>query len=117
MERKKHICNGFHLPNSHLLTRKASLELNFIIAISIPTLESLIIRSFIEKEPLISFYAGVEDSEHVIKHAHELRNANPLLHASSQLLDRNDTSEDLRESIKALSTLIYGYIDNHREHT
>ena len=38
-------------------------------------------------------------------------NANPLSHASSELLDSNNTSKDLCESIKALSALIYGYID------
>ena len=69
-------------------------------------------NKFYRQGALISFYAGVCDSESVIKHAHELRNANPLSHASSQLLDRNDTSEDLQKSIKALSELIYGYMIN-----
>ena len=32
-----------------------------------------------------------------------------------QLLDSNDTSKDLCKSIKALSKLIYGYIDKHKE--
>lgn len=57
------------------------------------------------------FYSGIDDSKMVIEKAHKLRNANPLSHASSELLDSNNTSNDLCESIKALSALIYGYID------
>ena len=61
---------------------------------------------------LIKFYAGVEGSKTVIKTAHKLRNENPLTHSSSLLLDSNDTAEDLCKSIKALSKLIYEYINN-----
>ena len=80
-----------------------------------PNLRKPNYKKFYKESALITFYAGVDDSELVIKHAHKLRNDNPLSHASSQLLDRNDTSEDLRKSIKDLSKLIYGYIDNHNE--
>ncbi len=70
-------------------------------------------KGFYKEGSLVNFYAGVKDSETVIKKAHELRNANPLSHSSSGLLDSNDTSSDLQESIKALSRLIYEYISNH----
>ena len=70
---------------------------------------------FYREGMLIRFYTGVDDSKTVIENAHKLRNANPLSHASSQLLDSNDTSKDLCKSIKALSKLIYGYIDKHKE--
>lgn len=66
---------------------------------------------FYKEGMLIRFYADIDNSKIVIENAHKLRNANPLSHASSQLLDSNDTSEDLCKSIKALSRLIYGYID------
>lgn len=69
---------------------------------------------FYKKGTLIGFYAGVDDSKTIIENAHKLRNANPLSHASSELLDSNNTSEDLCQSIKALSRLIYGYIDKHK---
>lgn len=69
---------------------------------------------FYREGMLIRFYTGVDDSKTVIENAHKLRNANPLSHASSQLLDSNDTSKDLCKSIKALSKLIYGYIDKHQ---
>ena len=70
---------------------------------------------FYREGMLVRFYTGVDDSKTVIENAHKLRNANPLSHASSQLLDSNDTSKDLCKSIKALSKLIYGYIDKHKE--
>ncbi len=63
----------------------------------------------------IRFYSGIDDSKTVIEKAHKLRNANPLSHASSELLDSNDTSKDLCESIEALSALIYRYIDTLNE--
>ena len=66
---------------------------------------------FYREGTLIRFYSSIDDSKTVIEKAHKLRNANPLSHASSELLDSNNTSKDLCESIKALSALIYGYID------
>lgn len=71
-------------------------------------------NAFYKEGALIKFYSGIDDSETVIKAAHKLRNANPLSHSSSELLDSNNTSEDLCNSIKALSKLIYGYINNHK---
>lgn len=74
-------------------------------------------KGFYKERELINFYAGIENSETVIKDAHKLRNANPLSHASSELLDSNNTSENLCKSMKALSKLIYGYISKHKEQT
>ena len=68
-------------------------------------------KSFYKENAFINFYSGITDSKKVIEVAHKLRNANPLSHSSSELLDSNDTSEDLCKSIKDLSELIYGYID------
>ena len=76
-----------------------------------PSLKKPNYNKFYKEGTLISFYNGVKDSRAVIETAHKLRNANPLSHASSGLLDNNNTSEDLCESIKALSRLIYGYIE------
>jgi len=80
-----------------------------------PSLKKPNYNMFYREGTLIRFYAGVDDSKTVIENAHKLRNANPLSHASSELLDSNNTSDDLCKSIKALSKLIYGYIDKHRE--
>ena len=79
-----------------------------------PSLKKPNYNKFYKEGTLISFYNGVKDSKAVIETAHKLRNANPLSHASSGLLDNNNTSEDLCESIKALSRLIYGYIEQHK---
>lgn len=67
-------------------------------------------KAFYKERTLINFYSDIDNSETVIKAAHKLRNANPLSHASSELLDRNSTFKDLRKSIEDLSKLIYGYI-------
>lgn len=72
-------------------------------------------KKFHREKELIKFYAGINNSESVIKTAHKLRNASPLSHASSELLNRNSTSDDLCSSIKALSSLIYEYINNDNE--
>lgn len=80
-----------------------------------PSLKKPNYNMFYREGTLIRFYAGVDDSKTVIENAHKLRNANPLSHASSELLDSNNTSDDLCKSIKALSKLIYGYIDKHKE--
>ena len=76
-----------------------------------PCLKKPNYNMFYREGTLIRFYSGIDDSKTVIEKAHKLRNANPLSHASSELLDSNNTSKDLCESIKALSALIYGYID------
>ena len=76
-----------------------------------PRLKKPNYNMFYREGTLIRFYFSIDDSKTVIEKAHKLRNANPLSHASSELLDSNNTSKDLCESIKALSALIYGYID------
>ena len=79
-----------------------------------PSLKKPNYNGFYKEGVFIRFYASIDGSEAVIKTAHKLRNANPLSHSSSGLLDSNDTSEDLDKSVKALSKLIYGYIDSHK---
>lgn len=71
-------------------------------------------KAFYKEAAFIKFYSIIDNSESIINNAHKLRNANPLSHSSSELLDSNDTSNDLCESIKALSKLIYKYIDKHK---
>lgn len=71
-------------------------------------------KGFYKEGAFIKFYDSIKDSSSIISTAHKLRNANPLSHSSSGLLDSNDTSQDLTKSIEALSKLIYEYIDNHK---
>lgn len=70
-------------------------------------------KGFYKERELISFYTNIQNSETTIKEAHKLRNANPLSHSSSELLDNNDTSKRLKENINNLSKLIYEYVDSH----
>ena len=67
-------------------------------------------KAFYKEGVLKTFYSSIDNSNDVIENAHALRNENPLSHASSTLLDNNNTSEDLRKSMNALSNLIYSYI-------
>lgn len=62
---------------------------------------------------IIKIYSDIDNSEIIIDTAHKLRNSNPLTHSSSELLDNNNTSKDLLESIENLSKLIYKYIEKH----
>lgn len=54
------------------------------------------------------FYAQVKnvDVDNIIQEAHILRNANPLSHASADLIDRDSPSKDIRDSIDNLNSLI-----------
>ena len=70
-------------------------------------------KAFYKEDKLIRFYSNIDNSKAVIKKIHKLRNANPLSHSSSELLDSDDTAEDLRNSINDLSELIDKYIDKH----
>ncbi len=69
-------------------------------------------KGFYKEGVFISFYSEVEESEEIIKKAHKLRNANPLSHSSSELLDNDNTSKELLESINELNKLIFKFIEN-----
>lgn len=68
-------------------------------------------NAFYDDKSLISFYKGISNSREIIKKAHDLRNSNPLSHASSELLDNENTSEDLKQVIKELTYLIYEFVE------
>lgn len=68
-------------------------------------------KKFYTEKALNSLYKNIDDSKIVIKKAHKLRNANPLSHASAELLDKESTTADLIESIKELRGLICEYIN------
>lgn len=52
-----------------------------------------------------SFYSSIPDADSVIKTAHELRNDNPLSHASAKLIDKDSTVKDIDNSVSALANL------------
>ena len=52
------------------------------------------------------FYSSVTDADKVIEKAHKLRNANPLSHASAELIDSDSSAKDLENSISEMTKLI-----------
>ena len=52
------------------------------------------------------FYSSIPDADRVIQTAHNLRNANPLSHASAGLIDKDSTSSDVEDSIADMRKLI-----------
>ena len=62
------------------------------------------------KEPeLKRFYSPILNANMVIETAHKLRNANPLSHASAGLIDGNNTTQDINNSIMEMIDLIDKY--------
>ena len=72
-------------------------------------------KGFYEENTFKSFYKESPNSEHIIKKAHKLRNANPISHSSSGLIDKDNTSAELNRCIDDLSYLIFDYIKAHKK--
>lgn len=88
---------------------RATADLDFKYNLN-PRLKKPNYKAFYKENTLISFYSGIDGCETIIRIAHKLRNANPLSHSSSDLLDNQNTADDLKQSIKDLSSLIDKYI-------
>ena len=71
-------------------------------------------RGFYSEKSFNNFYKDIPDSENIIKEAHSLRNANPLSHSSAGLIDKLTTSQDLKECIANLNSLIDSYLEFHK---
>lgn len=56
------------------------------------------------------FFAIIPNSDKILKRAHKMRNANPLSHASAELIDKNSTSNDIDSNIVELEEMIDKYI-------
>lgn len=70
-------------------------------------------KAFFHESDFKNFYPNNKNNTTIIKFAHKLRNTNPLSHSSSELLDNENTSNDLKQSINDLMSLIYSYIEKH----
>lgn len=70
-------------------------------------------NKFYTENSLVQFYKNVPNGETIIKRAHRLRNSNPLSHSSSELLDNNDSSNDLKTCIAELSKLLLSCASNY----
>lgn len=89
---------------------RVTADLDFIIDPS-PKKKRPNYKAFYKQEQLIKFYSEFDVNKTIIEKAHKLRNANPLSHSSSELLDKESTTEDLKQSIEDLSSLMYDYIE------
>ena len=67
-------------------------------------------KAFYKEKIITDFYSCIEESERIIKKAHQLRNANPVSHSSAYLIENEHTSEDLENIIEELKTIIKRYI-------
>ena len=68
-------------------------------------------KRFYKESAFLDFYKDIDNSKMIIQEAHKIRNANPLSHSSSELLDNKNTTIDLQKNIKDLLSLIYRYIN------
>lgn len=59
------------------------------------------------------FYKDIEVSDGSITKAHKLRNSNHITLASSELINKDNTSNELMKCIKDLSSLIDKYVILH----
>ena len=68
-------------------------------------------KGFYKEGAIKTFYKNITDSDLIIKTAHDLRNANPLSHSSSELLDHTNTTKELLDTICKLREIINEYIE------
>ncbi|MBT8892632.1 hypothetical protein BTH79_08110, partial [Lactobacillus delbrueckii subsp. bulgaricus] len=62
---------------------------------------------------LKKLYVDIPDSTEIIARAQDYRNKNPLIHASSELLENNSSSKELQEMEQKLDGLIDSYSEQH----
>ena len=63
-------------------------------------------KRFYKDKELKKVYAKIPQSNAIIENAHDLRNANPLAHASAGLIDTNDSKRKIDECISELRKLL-----------
>ncbi len=85
---------------------RASADMAFIIGEN-PGDKRPNYKKYYREKELKSLYGGIENSDVVIAKAHKLRNSNPLSHSSAELVDKNRSSVDLKNTQIELEKLIY----------
>jgi AbiA family abortive infection protein len=71
-------------------------------------------KGFYSEGALKKLYSGLTDSDSVIRQAHKIRNSNPLSHASAELVDNNNSTAELQQTIEGLQKLISEYMQQNR---
>ncbi|XKU94912.1 Abia family HEPN domain-containing protein [Lactobacillus acidophilus] len=72
------------------------------------------IKKYYKKNNLVAVYKNLQqnDAEKIIKKANKLRDRNPLVHSSSEMLGMPDWTENIKNMIKKLTDLIKEGINN-----
>jgi AbiA family abortive infection protein len=68
-------------------------------------------KKYYQEQNFRTLYLDIEKSESIIRQAHKIRNGNPLSHSSAELLDSDNTENDIINSIENLTHLITGKIE------
>ena len=71
-------------------------------------------KNFYQEGNLKKLYKEIEGSENVIHISHKLRNSNPILHSSADLIDDDSSSIKLFKSIEELDKLIKGFCERYK---
>ena len=66
-------------------------------------------KRFYKEKEIMAFYKEIDGSENIIKHAHDLRNANPMSHSSAELIEKLTTTKEIKECIRDLNSMIDNY--------
>lgn len=66
-------------------------------------------KGFYKEQAFKTFYKEIDNSEEIIKRAHDLRNANPMSHSSAGLIDKSTTTKEIKSCIEDLNSLIDNY--------
>ena len=65
---------------------------------------------FYKETELSNFYKEITSAQKTIKKAHDIRNQNPMNHASSELIDRSIFSEEILKTINDLKDLMFEFM-------
>lgn len=69
-------------------------------------------KKFYKQRYLENFYKEFKESKEIIRNAQNLRHNNPLVHGSSELLDKENPSEEILKIINKLQNLINMKLEN-----
>ena len=66
-------------------------------------------KLFYKEGEFKKFYSDITNSEKIIEKAHEIRNQNPITHASAKMLEKDSSNQEIIETIEDLKNLIYEF--------
>ena len=69
-------------------------------------------NKYYKKTEIVKIYNTILDADEIISVAHKLRNANPLAHSSAELMDREGSTQELKQCELNLQSIIDSRIMN-----